>query len=126
MRQLTFLFLIILFLSCKSTAKNGDQQEKKLLLKEWRVSPHESNDQDLILRTADYDFPMSRRFEKYIFQADQSLIFTTLGPVDKPVDKEGHWEWQDENTLKLTIEGDKVILWKIEQLGEDILKVSRQ
>ncbi|MGK7389041.1 MAG: hypothetical protein ACNS60_01765 [Candidatus Cyclobacteriaceae bacterium M2_1C_046] len=126
MKHLPFLFLIILFISCRSTSKNGDQQSTKMLLKEWRVSPQESNEQELILRTSDFDFPLSRQYEQYIFKADNLLILNTLGPADEPVTKEGRWEWVDENILKLTIENDKALLWKIEQLDENILKVTRQ
>ena len=118
-----FIFIFFLLISCKSN--NMQKDTPKELLQHWVVSHEESDRPHILLRTPEYDFPLSRRRDEFIFKKDNQLVYNTLGPADRPVSKEGRWEWVDDSTLKLVVDELNTFYWKVEKIDDKVFKVEQ-
>ena len=126
---MNFSFVILSFLcffvACKSS-KNGEGDQNTLLVGDWMVSHEEGSREEIILRPSDYNFPLSRMRDEFIFHKDNTLTYNTLGPADRPVTKKGKWELTEEGVLILYVDELNTFRWKVERLENDILHVIKK
>lgn len=126
MKFLFTAFFITFFVACKTSKNTGTMENSHELLKEWKISNEEGSGETQILRPAGFDLPPARLREEFVFHPDNTLTYKTLDAVDLPLTKKGRWEWADENTLKLIIDDETIIFWKIIKLDENKMEVVRQ
>jgi hypothetical protein len=121
--KILLTFCVIVFFSCK-TSSTPEAKSAPELYKEWKISHEEASGDTVVLRPAGFDFPPARLREEFIFHKDHTLTYKTLDAVDLPLIQKGSWEWEDGNTLKITIDGDRILLWEVVTLNDRKLKVS--
>jgi hypothetical protein len=99
--------------------------DKQTLQKNWLHSTEEDTDTEMVLRPADYDFPLTRRpRESYQLRPDGTLI-TGKGAFDDSLqEQKGTWKLEHDNLtlytspqfsqkLKiLSVDNDRLVLRK--------------
>jgi hypothetical protein len=74
------------------------QINRKDLHKLWIHSREEDTEKEMVLRPADYDFPLTRQpRESFELKHDGTLVKGSPSPSDSLEEQQGRWELQDDN-----------------------------
>ena len=76
------------------------------IFQHW-VHSYEDDKSDIkVYRTTDYPFPKSRGRLGFELKKDGTLIFYGISNEDLPTKVFGSWRFDDENKIRLSIEGE--------------------
>ncbi len=102
--------------------------DKAALQKHWLHSSEEDTESEMVLRPADYDFPLTRRpRESFDFKSDGSLSRGKASPSDSLEQQKGRWTLEDDSLILYPESGREAIQeFRIASIGPDRLVIKRQ
>lgn len=118
---LKVLLLTICCAGCLTAYQSTKQVLPSYFYTTWVHSHEEDNASGQYFRPSTFTFPESRGRNAYQFFKNDSLAFTSPGPVDRPVIQRGTWKYAAKSKkLNLTIAG-KNRFFTIKKLSKDLL-----
>jgi len=91
----------------------------KHLTKRWMHSHEEDTPNEMVFRTADYDFPRSRGRTGFELRPDQSMVDIQPGAGDAGQESSGKWELEGNTSLVFFKPGRKAPARTLKILSAD-------
>lgn len=100
----------------------SEAERKRLLVGSWTHSYEEDEEQHLVFRRSDYDFPPARGRRSFSIEKGGTLEVLGPGADDRLTTTGGTWSL-DGDQLELRPEGSSPLRYTIDDLGSDCLVV---
>lgn len=77
------------------------QDTERKLRRRWIHSHEEDTDKEMVFRPAAFEFPPSRSRRSFELKPEGDLVEGGIGPTDRPLERQGSWELEDDDNLIL-------------------------
>lgn len=98
------------------------------IFRRWGHSFEESTSEITVYRPAEYEFPRARGRAGIEFKPDGAIIYWAIGPADKRLAFNGHWQIEGPGSVRVSFEGNvrTPVVMEILQCDADILRVRQR
>jgi len=115
--------VLALFLSCSSAKTSANNQGTADLIGTWIHVFEEDVEGVKQYRPDGYEVGPARYRERISFSKNGEVIRLNLASNDAHQDQAGRWEWEEGNTLKISLPDAEPIVWEIIQLTSESLQI---
>lgn len=93
----------------------------------WKFSYEESDDDTMVYRSCDYNFPPSRGREGMTFAEDKTFVYNAIAPADGFIHLKGNWTLENDILImNYTSPTTKISKFAIISLSKEIMKLKNQ
>ncbi len=98
------------------------------IFRKWGHSFEESTGEITVYRPAEYEFPRARGRAGIEFKPDGTFIYWGIGPADKRIGINGHWQIESPGRVRVFFEGNvrAPLVIEILQCDAEILRVRQR
>jgi hypothetical protein len=102
------------------------QDTERILRRRWVHSHEEDTDKEMVFRPSAFEFPPSRGRRSFELKPDGDLVEGRIGPTDRPLESQGTWELEDDDSLILRPEPSRPPrVMRIASVDEDRLVIEK-
>lgn len=98
------------------------------IFRKWGHSFEESTSEITVYRPAEYEFPRARGRAGIEFKLDGAFIYWAIGPADKRLAINGHWQIEGARRVRISFERNvrAPLVMDILQCDTEILRVKQR
>jgi hypothetical protein len=98
------------------------------IFRRWGHSFEESTSEITVYRPAEYEFPRARGRAGIEFKPDGTFIYWAIGPADKRLAINGHWQIEGPGLVRVSFEGNvrTPLVMEILQCDAEIMRVRQR
>jgi hypothetical protein len=101
------------------------QERERILQRRWVHSHEEDTNEQMVFRSAAFDFPPSRGRRSFELKPDGSLGEGRIGPTDRPLESQGTWKLEDDRLILRADPSQTPRIMRIASVSEDRLVIER-